>query len=59
MSWKFVFNTNNLPLGIKFESLKETVFNAGYQFFLWQGDVYFMDEDGIEHITKLKHSDLV
>lgn len=42
MSWKFVFNSNNLGVGKTCSQIANIAENAGYEFFTFNGDVYFV-----------------
>lgn len=57
MSWKFVFNSANL-LGKTICDIAKLAHESGYDFFTFNGEVYFYVEGRI-HKTKLKTSDLI
>ena len=56
MSWKFVFNGSNL-LGKTLVQIARKAFDGGYEFFLFNGDVYFIQEGKI-YKTKITVEDL-
>lgn len=59
MSWKFVFNSNGvISKGLlTLNEIAETAQTAGYQFFTFNGSVYFVS-DGIISITDITVADL-
>ena len=57
MSWKFVTRTGLLA-GDDFQKAKEIAGQTGYRFFLWHGDVYFLDSFGNAYNTGLTIDDL-
>lgn len=57
MSWKFVFNGENL-LGQTICNIAKIAHDGGYDFFTFNGDVYFYAEGRI-HKTKIKTTDLI
>lgn len=57
MSWKFVYNSGNI-LERTMPAIAKTAHEAGYDFFTFNGDVYFYAE-GKTYKTKIKTSDLV
>ena len=42
MSWKFVFNSGNLDIGKTLGQIADIAENAGYEFFTFNDDVYFV-----------------
>lgn len=62
MSWKFVFNTDHaahLFWGNTLESAVNFIQKTGYQFFSWNGDIYWINYDTVEaKKTLLKVEDL-
>ena len=42
MSWKFVFNSGNLDIGKTLGQIADIAENAGYEFFTFNEDVYFV-----------------
>ena len=42
MSWKFVFNSENLGIGKILGQIADIAENAGYEFFTFNEDVYFV-----------------
>lgn len=57
MNWKFVYNSENI-LERTMPAIAKTAHEAGYDFFTFNGDVYFYAEGKI-YKTKIKTSDLV
>lgn len=57
MSWKFVFNGENL-LGQTICNIAKIAHDGGYDFFTFNGNVYFYAEGRI-HKTKIKTTDLI
>ena len=56
MSWKFVFNGANL-LGRTLCDIAKIAYSGGYDFFTFNGEVYFF-ADGKIHKTKITTKDL-
>ena len=56
MSWKFVFNSSQL-IGKTLLQIVNVVHESGYEFFAFNGDVYFYTEGKI-HKTKITTKDL-
>lgn len=56
MSWKFVFNSNNI-CGTK-EHVAKVARECGYKFFTFNGDVFFVDRNRIVHETDITTKDL-
>ena len=42
MSWKLVFNSENLGIGKTLGQIADIAENAGYEFFTFNEDVYFV-----------------
>lgn len=57
MSWKFVFNGGNL-IGKTILDIAEAAFAGGYDFFTFNGDVYFCSKGNV-HKTKITTKDLI
>jgi hypothetical protein len=57
MSWRFVFNTQNLGVGKTLEQIANLAESIGYEFFTFNGDVYFVSA-GMHFKTTIKVEDL-
>lgn len=58
MSWKYVLNVST-AIAENYIAASVVAGNAGYQFFLYRGVVYFRDEIGIRtYKTKILEEDL-
>lgn len=57
MSWKFVYNSGNI-LGRTMPAIAKMAHEAGYDFFTFNGDVYFYAEEKV-YKTKIKVSELI
>ena len=58
MSWKFVFNSNNLGAGTHIDKAIEVCLLGKYQFMTWNGTVYFVDKEGKKYLTDITTDDL-
>lgn len=59
MSWQFVFNSRFLLGGTKIEDVAKLCHVCKYDFFAFNGEVYFITPDGTEWIeTKITVEDL-
>ena len=58
MSWKFVFNSENLGIGKTLGQIADIAENAGYEFFTFNNDVYFVSS-GMHFKTTITINDLI
>jgi hypothetical protein len=58
MNWKYVFNTQlAFNAGSSFDDCCNYIKKIGYEFFTWNGEVYFISGDAVSK-TKLTVEDL-
>lgn len=58
MSWKYVFNSENLGVGKTLGQIADIAENAGYEFFVFNGNVYFVS-GGMHFKTIITSDDLM
>ncbi len=59
MSWQFVYNGRNLLAGTHIDDASKMCKNAGYQFLLFNGRIYFVDDNSSAITTEITIDDLV